>query len=89
MKTLKDYHVEWEMTVKAESPLHAAMDAPNYITKYNLNTFAVTDDTGYTKSVNLAHIAETYPLEEWQAAVAAGETRLGYTDWVEKKLEEE
>lgn len=30
-----------------------------------------------------------YPLKDWQYEVANGDTRLGYSDWVEAKLESE
>ena len=86
MKTYKEYHVSWEADIKAESPLHAAMHAFDLIRDPigGPGTFVVD-----SWEINLTTVSQRFPFTDWQAAVAAGETRLGYTDWVEKNLEEE
>jgi len=88
---LKHYVVEWQLDTKADSPISAAMNALDILRDPigGPGLFVVMTEGEEPKRIDLTAIAEDFPFADWQAAVAAGETRLGYTDWVEKNLEEE
>jgi hypothetical protein len=55
------------------------------VAKVSLEEVLDGPDTGLAPGEEHA----TYPVDDWKYEVANGDTRLGYSDWVEAQLEQE
>ena len=46
-------------------------------------------DPGDVELLEAAGIPEQYPPEDWKYEISNGDTKQGYRDWLESKLDEE
>jgi acetyl-CoA acetyltransferase len=84
----KEYQVEWQIEVSANTPLQAAQEALSCITTGDSKVFSVTD-TNTMERVLIDLTQGDFPVEDWKYEVANDDTILGYAEWNQHKLETE
>lgn len=97
---MNEYHVEWSINILAESPKEAAQAALRCVLDRSAlaHVFDVTASIGDVKQVDVERIDldplpshwdddPDYPVKDWKAEVANGDTRMGYREWTDHQKE--
>lgn len=85
---MPDYKVKWELELSEQSPVDAVLEALEVQRDVNsLATYFTVIDmaTGREDVVDL----DSWSRADWELEVSAGNTILGYKDWVQHMWEGE
>jgi len=91
---MKDYRVAVYINLSAESPRDAAFNASAVLENTVPKIFEVASPTGATSVIDLSQPTDNpwdevlgHPSDGWRREVFADDTRLGYMDWVQHRIE--